>query len=117
MHRPDGERATPGWLLHELANAGRENLDAAHVARYDGKTDARGAEEVELLRSHGLGASSVGDEHSTFSWLLEAMFDRTGFVIEVADYSDDGFDARYVLRTKSQSTSSESAGVAGRTTM
>jgi hypothetical protein len=47
----------------------------------------------------------VRDEHSTFTWLLEAMFDRTGFVIDAADYSDDGFDARYVLRTKSQSTS------------
>jgi len=236
---PDGERATPRWQLDELANAGRENLDPAHVARYDGKMDARAAEEVELLRSRGLDASSVvvdlgcgtgqfalaaaalcrrvvavdvsrpmrealrrkrddadlgnveivdagfltydhtgdradvvysryalhhlpdfwkvmalcrvramlrpggvvrlwdvvynfnpdeaderveawcapygnevegdwarweleehvRDEHSTFTWLLEAMFDRTGFGIESADYSDDGFDARYVLRS------------------
>jgi SAM-dependent methyltransferase len=43
----------------ELANAGRENLDPAHVERYDRKMDARGAEEVELLRSRGLDASSV----------------------------------------------------------
>ena len=40
----------------------------------------------------------VRDEHSTFTWLLEAMFERTGFTVEVADYSDDGFDARYLLR-------------------
>jgi SAM-dependent methyltransferase len=44
----------------------------------------------------------VRDEHSTFTWLLETMFDRTGFGIEAADYSDDGFDARYVLRTTSR---------------
>jgi hypothetical protein len=40
----------------------------------------------------------VRDEHSTFTWLLEAMIERTGFVIESADYSDDGFDAKYLLR-------------------
>jgi hypothetical protein len=40
----------------------------------------------------------VRDEHSTFTWLLEPMFERTGFSIEAADYSDDGFDARYLLR-------------------
>jgi hypothetical protein len=31
------------------------------------------------------------------------MFERTGFSIESADYSDDGFDAKYVLRATSQS--------------
>ncbi len=56
---PDQRRAAPGWLLDELANAGRENRDATHVERYDGKMDARAAEEVELLRSWGLDASSV----------------------------------------------------------
>lgn len=44
----------------------------------------------------------VRDEHSTFTWLLEAMFERTGFTIESADYSDDGFDAKYLLRATSQ---------------
>src|SRR5207249_2219348 len=37
----------------------------------------------------------------TFTWLLEPMFERTGFTIEVAEYSDDGFDARYLLRAAS----------------
>jgi hypothetical protein len=46
----------------------------------------------------------VRDEHSTFSWLLEAMFERTGFTIEEADYSDDGFETRYLLRATSQPT-------------
>jgi SAM-dependent methyltransferase len=237
---PEERRIAPGWLLDELANAGRENLDSAHVERYDRKMDARATEEVEMLRSWGLDASSVvvelgcgtgqfactaanlcrrvvavdvspvmrarlqskidegaignleisaagfltydhrgdladivysryalhhlpdfwkvmalrrvraflrpggvfrlwdvvygfnaaeaderieawcapfgekvegdwarwemeehvRDEHSTFTWLLEAMFERTGFSIEDVDYSDEGFDARYVLRSK-----------------
>ncbi|MGH9277807.1 MAG: class I SAM-dependent methyltransferase [Acidimicrobiales bacterium] len=40
----------------------------------------------------------VRDEHSTYAWLLEAMFARTGFAIEAAEYSGDGFDAKYLLR-------------------
>ncbi|MGH2838259.1 MAG: class I SAM-dependent methyltransferase [Thermoleophilaceae bacterium] len=40
----------------------------------------------------------VREGHSTFTWLLEAVFDRTGFTIESADYSDAGFDAKYLLR-------------------
>lgn len=47
-----------GWRLDELGNAGRENLDAAHVARYDGKEDADAAVEVALLRDLGLGSDS-----------------------------------------------------------
>ena len=47
--------ATPeDWVLDELANAGRENLDEAHVARYDDKEDADAADEVELLQQRGL---------------------------------------------------------------
>lgn len=42
------------WLLDEFAFAGRENVDSAHVARYDGKEDAGAAAELELLRSAGL---------------------------------------------------------------
>ena len=44
----------PGWLLDELAFAGRENLDAEHVARYDGKEDAGAVEEIVYLRQFGL---------------------------------------------------------------
>ena len=42
-------------------------------------------------------AEHVRDEHSTYSWLLEAMFERTGFVIEQRELPDDT-TARYVLR-------------------
>lgn len=55
----------PGWLLDEVASAGRENLDAEHVARYDGKEDADAAAEVALLQHLGLGAGSVVVEIGT----------------------------------------------------
>ena len=51
--------ALPGWLLDEVARAGRENLDADHVARYDAKEDADAIEELALLRRLGLTESSV----------------------------------------------------------
>jgi len=40
----------------------------------------------------------VRDEHSTFTWLLEPMLTRAGFVIEAAEYAEDGMDAQYVCR-------------------
>ena len=49
----------PGWLLDEMSTAGRENLDADHVARYDAKMDAGADDEVALLRSLGVTARSV----------------------------------------------------------
>ncbi|MFP3900530.1 MAG: class I SAM-dependent methyltransferase [Acidimicrobiia bacterium] len=49
----------PGWLLDEVASAGRENLDVDHVARYDGKEDAAAADEIDLLRRLGLTRRSV----------------------------------------------------------
>ena len=59
MRAAPGRRPAPGWLLDEVASAGRENLDAAHVGRYDGKEDGDAAEEVALLRRLGLGPRSV----------------------------------------------------------
>jgi hypothetical protein len=32
----------------------------------------------------------VRDEHSTYTWVLEAVAQKAGFVIEQAEYSDDG---------------------------
>ncbi len=40
----------------------------------------------------------VRDEHSTYTWVLEAMFERTGFAIEQAEYAADAMTAKYVLR-------------------
>jgi ubiquinone/menaquinone biosynthesis C-methylase UbiE len=53
------EPAPPGWVLDEVASAGRENLDAEHVARYDDKEDAGAAAEVKLLQRLGLTRQSV----------------------------------------------------------
>jgi ubiquinone/menaquinone biosynthesis C-methylase UbiE len=52
-------RPRPGWLLDETASAGRENLDADHVARYDGKEHADAADEVALLRRRGVVDNAV----------------------------------------------------------
>jgi ubiquinone/menaquinone biosynthesis C-methylase UbiE len=49
----------PGWFLDELCYAGRENLDRAHVERYDTKEDASAASEVALLRDFGLARDSL----------------------------------------------------------
>lgn len=40
----------------------------------------------------------VRDEHSTFTWLLEPMLQRTGFTIEEARYTPDGIFAQYIAR-------------------
>jgi len=49
----------PGWLLSEIGSAGRENLDADHVARYDDKEDADAGSEVQLCEALGLGPTST----------------------------------------------------------
>lgn len=49
----------PGWLLDEVAAAGRENLDPEHVARYDSKMDAGATDEVAFLQAAGLNADST----------------------------------------------------------
>jgi ubiquinone/menaquinone biosynthesis C-methylase UbiE len=51
--------ARPEWLLDEQASAGRENLDAGHVSRYDAKEDADALAEVELVQSLGLDTTST----------------------------------------------------------
>jgi SAM-dependent methyltransferase len=48
-----------GWRLDELRYAGRENLDSAHVERYDAKEDAGAASEVAVLKDVGLRRESV----------------------------------------------------------
>jgi ubiquinone/menaquinone biosynthesis C-methylase UbiE len=59
MSREPAPAAAPGWLLDELASAGRENLDAGHVLRYDAKEDAGAAGEVLLCRSLGLAGDAT----------------------------------------------------------
>ena len=55
--RPDD--AAPNWFIDELDYAGRENLDASHVERYDAKEDASAESEVALLKQLGLTRESL----------------------------------------------------------
>ena len=55
----DRGASRPGWQLDEMSSIGRENLDAAHVERYDDKEDADAAAEVRLLRSLGVEAGAT----------------------------------------------------------
>ena len=47
-------------MLDEVARAGRENVDADHVERYDTKEDANAAEELLALQEFGLDDQSRG---------------------------------------------------------
>jgi SAM-dependent methyltransferase len=55
-----------------------------------------GGEDVEAQWSRAELEEHVRDEHSTFTWLLEPMFERCGF--EIAERSGDGIFAKYLLR-------------------
>jgi ubiquinone/menaquinone biosynthesis C-methylase UbiE len=77
-------RTRPGWLLDEVASAGRENLDADHVARYDDKENADAAKEVELLVSLGIGPdSTVVDLGAGTGQLSLALAEVCGRVVAV----------------------------------
>jgi ubiquinone/menaquinone biosynthesis C-methylase UbiE len=65
----------PAWFIDELRYAGRENLDAGHVERYDAKEDAGAADEVALLERLGLSRESL---------VLELGSGTGQFTIEVA---------------------------------
>lgn len=66
-----------------------DRLEAWCATAGAGDADTWGRADIE---------EHVRDEHSTFTWLLEPLILRAGFVIEDAVHSDDGIDARYVLR-------------------
>jgi ubiquinone/menaquinone biosynthesis C-methylase UbiE len=70
----------PGWVLDEIASAGRENLDADHVARYDDKEDADPRAEVSLLQSLGIDGDStvvdLGAGTGQFTLAAAAVFRR-----------------------------------------
>ncbi len=68
-------RSAPGWFIDELSHAGRENLDAGHVARYDTKEDADASSEVALLQRMGLTRESL---------VLELGVGTGQFSVEVA---------------------------------
>jgi len=61
---------------------------------------ATGGTSIETDWSRAELEEHVRDEHSTFTWLLEPMIERSGFQIDDADYSPDGIFARYVVRKR-----------------
>jgi FkbM family methyltransferase len=69
-----------GWMLDEVASAGRENLDPVHVARYDVKEDAGAAREVALLTEWGLAPGAVvvdiGAGTGQFALAVASMCER-----------------------------------------
>jgi hypothetical protein len=46
-------------MLDEVSSAGRENLDAIHISRYDAKEDAGAIDEVAFLKELGLTQRSM----------------------------------------------------------
>jgi ubiquinone/menaquinone biosynthesis C-methylase UbiE len=59
---------------------------------------ATGGDTVEAEWSRAELEEHARDEHSTFSWLLEPMIQRSGFEIVQAEHSDDGIFAKYLLQ-------------------
>lgn len=105
-HLPDFWKAVAFVRLHSMLRRGgvlRLSDVVYHFAPEEAEERleawcATGGDEVEGDWSRAELEEHVRDEHSTFSWLLEAMIRRSGFDIEEATYSDDGIDAQYVLR-------------------
>jgi len=74
----------PGWLLDEVASAGRENLDPAHVARYDDKEDAGAQEEIAVCEALGFGPlSTVVEFGSGTGQFTTAVSSRCARVVAV----------------------------------
>jgi len=106
-HLPDAWKAlalariarmlSPGGAFRLLDVVYSFDLSEAHerlekwCAEFEGNGSEHDWSRVEL-------EEHVREEHSTFSWLLEAMIERSGLRIEDASYSTDGIFASYVLR-------------------
>lgn len=76
-----------GWLIDETASAGRENLDAAHVARYDDKEDADATAEVALLASLGVGPTSSVIDLGAGTGQFTVTMAVTGARVDAVDVS------------------------------
>jgi ubiquinone/menaquinone biosynthesis C-methylase UbiE len=88
--RPGGVLRLWDVVYHFLPENAESQLEAwcATLTYDEGEGGWTRADIVEHIR----------DEHSTFTWLLEPMMERSGFRIEEAEYSPDGIFARYVAR-------------------
>ena len=84
MPATSGSDPIPSWLLDEVASAGRENLDPAHVARYDDKEDAGAEEEITACEALGIGPlSTVVEFGSGTGQFTTAVASRCARVVAV----------------------------------
>lgn len=74
------------------------DFDPAEAERRVEAWCATGRETADCAWSRTELEDHVRDEHSTFTWLLEPMFERCGFQIAERERSEDGIFASYVLR-------------------
>ena len=75
-------------VVYSFAPDAEENLEAWCATDGDGIVGQWSPAELE---------EHVRDGHSTFTWLLEQMIDRTDFTVEGATFSAYGIFARYLL--------------------
>jgi cyclopropane fatty-acyl-phospholipid synthase-like methyltransferase len=87
-----------GWLLDELRCAGRENLDSAHVLRYDAKENASASSEAAVLKDLGLTRESVVLEFGAGTGQFTVAVAPDGAQVIAVDVSEPMLD---LLRGKS----------------
>jgi SAM-dependent methyltransferase len=92
--------APPDWMLDEVANAGRENLDADHARRYDSKMDSSVSSELDVLRSLGLHPGSTMVEFGAGTGQLTVEAAQSGARVIAVDVSAPMLD---VVRAKVES--------------
>jgi SAM-dependent methyltransferase len=99
MLRPDGVLRL--WdVVYGFAPGEADDAIEAVMAQHTATDPDAGWTRAEM-------AEHVRDEHSTFTWLLEPMLERSGFEIEDTDYSDDRIVARYVCRRRAVAAAPE----------
>lgn len=96
LHRIADVLAPGGFLRLWDVVYGFDACDA--VAGLDHWMDATASGSVADGWTRAELEEHVREEQSTFTWLLEPMIVRAGFVIEDARYSDDRISARYLCR-------------------
>jgi len=93
MLRPGGALRLSDIVYSFEPDEAEERLEE-WCSTLDGVNDADEWQRADIVEH-------VRDEHSTFSWLLEAMVQKVGFSIEEAEYSEDAIFAKYVFRRPS----------------
>jgi ubiquinone/menaquinone biosynthesis C-methylase UbiE len=103
-HLPDFWKAQALWQMHRILKPGGilclQDLvfsfaPAEAAARIDAWLAAAPPDPAQGWARPEL-AAHVREEYSPYSWLLEAMLERTGFCIHKASYSDSRIFANYV---------------------